>query len=776
MRLVNARTRKLEEFVGDNIPKYAILSHTWIEGKKEVTFQEIETPEARTKPGYAKIQQASNLALADGFQYVWVDTCCIDKTSSAELSEAINSMMSWYERSEVCYAYLTDVKPGLSPSKQKVAFEKSRWFTRGWTLQELLAPCHLIFYSSDWSVISTRDDLADSVSHITGIDKYFLCHSKPAKEEHVSRTNSFNFPANDYTSDYGKNSLRAKLNSASVAQRMSWASRRQTTRDEDTAYCLLGIFDINMPLLYGEGTKAFFRLQEEIMKYSDDQSLLAWDFEGLEVKKSDRSHQSRSWFSDNYSWASDHPNGTLEYAGILATSPSAFKNCQDRIQLDVGKLTPPYSMTNKGLQLELPLSDKTDHPYALLQCQSKYAPASILAIPLKRTWKNTFVRPKLPLILVSSRLWSKWPLTTLYTLLQGDSVSNPQELREYTVIVGSLPNSHHVVDVWSSSGSWGRGSQVIIEGDDEAFASERALIKLGDATNGNEKLIIIVVVEGGPVGGIQVAYHLAEADYGWDFPFRHRHLDELKALEQENWECASETGESEDLFRDPKRTLQEWMRTLGKKGASGFNTIHTTNGVYSAKISCENSFGKKVFIIDVRYGPEPFDNIVELERELRGTIQTPLQKHLAGHRGTEWVFWLLALTPRILTIVIEFLGGKTLRFLILGIVNLKANWSPWFTAACLSGHWFFCHFQFDAFTEWVAGKPKAHFRLSRQKGLILLLYTACKLLGSDWVLDVMKNISTDHMSGIATGAKIFSMAFVYMRVLKTYPVELLLTT
>ncbi|KAI0602063.1 heterokaryon incompatibility protein-domain-containing protein [Biscogniauxia sp. FL1348] len=736
MRLINARTHKLEEFVGGHIPEYAILSHTWVEGE-EVTFHEIQKLEARKKPGYTKIKQASSLALADGFQYIWVDTCCIDKTSSSELSEAINSMMSWYRQSEVCYAYLSDVKPGLGAKEQKRAFKNSRWFTRGWTLQELLAPWNLVFYSSDWSVIATRDDLADSVSQITGIDKSFLCHSQFANKEQSSRADRVIFRTKVFTRDYKKNSLRDKLNSASVAQRMSWASRRRTTRVEDTAYCLLGIFDINMPLLYGEGTKAFFRLQEEIMKYSDDQSLLAWDFEGLYVDKSNRGLQSRSWFSYNHSWASNHDPETLEYAGILATSPSAFKNCQDRIQLDIGKLTPPFAMTNKGLQLELPLSDKKDHPYALLQCQSKHAPASILAIPLKRTWKNTFVRPRLPLILVSSKLWSKWRLTTLYTLLQGGSVSNPQELREYTVIVGSVPQGLYVMDIWSSSGSWGRGSQVIIEGDDEAFARERALIMLGD-TNDNETLIILVAVEGDPVGGVQVAYHLTEAYYESDGSLRP--WDQLKALGQKGWEWDSETEEGDNLFKDPKRTLREWMHSFNKNSASASNTIDTTNGVYSAKISSENSFGKKVLIVDVRYGPQPLDNIVKLERELRGTIQTPLHRYLAGRSGTQWVFWLLALTPRIITIVVDFLGGKTLWSLLGGIESLKANWSSWLTAACLPGHWFFCYFYFDVFTEWVAWIPSAHLRLSRQKGLILLLYTACKILGSDLVLDMMQEI------------------------------------
>src|SRR5580700_5948612 len=263
MRLLNTTKRKLEEFGGDKIPIYAILSHTW--GESEITFQDIQGDNAEKKVEYEKIRNTCNMAAAHGFDYVWIDTCCIDKTSSAELSEAINSMYRWYQDSGVCYAYLADVPPNAVDHRTGAIspeFSKSRWFTRGWTLQELIAPSTVIFLDQKWQEIGTKSSLQRMISKITKIPTEIL--------------------------------LGADLEGASVAQRMSWASKRKTTRVEDLAYCLMGMFGINMPLLYGEGERAFTRLQEEIIKVSDDYSLFAWKFEN--------------------------------HSGLLATSPSAFLN------------------------------------------------------------------------------------------------------------------------------------------------------------------------------------------------------------------------------------------------------------------------------------------------------------------------------------------------------------------------------------------------------------------------------------------------------------------
>ncbi|KAM5545418.1 hypothetical protein V8D89_001031 [Ganoderma adspersum] len=191
-----------------------------------------------------KIRRACEVARADGYEYIWIDSCCIDKSSSSELSEAINSMYAWYGGAHVCYAYLADVPAGDNHRGRTSWFRESRWFRRGWTLQELIAPLHLMFLSQDWAVIGPKYALVGIVQEITGISDEALLHI-------------------------------TSLDQFSVAQRLSWASIRVTTRVEDLAYSLLGIFDINMPTLYGEGERALRRLQEQIMQRIPDQSLFA---------------------------------------------------------------------------------------------------------------------------------------------------------------------------------------------------------------------------------------------------------------------------------------------------------------------------------------------------------------------------------------------------------------------------------------------------------------------------------------------------------------------
>ncbi|KAK4159409.1 heterokaryon incompatibility protein-domain-containing protein, partial [Cladorrhinum sp. PSN259] len=259
MHLLNVNTFELEEFIGEQVKEiqYAILSHTW-EGK-EVSFQDIQRPDAIRNlehppiPAWSKVKNACAQARSDGYRYIWIDTCCIDKSSSAELQEAINSMFNWYLGSKSCYAFLSDVPPGAD------SIATSRWFTRGWTLQELFAPNIVLFFNSAWTAIGTRGDkhIVESISKskTTRIEKQFL------------------FKRNEYTMP---TDVREFFKYVPVAQKMAWASGRQTTRIEDRAYSLLGLFDINMPLLYGEGDKAFQRLQHEIMRKSDDCTILAW--------------------------------------------------------------------------------------------------------------------------------------------------------------------------------------------------------------------------------------------------------------------------------------------------------------------------------------------------------------------------------------------------------------------------------------------------------------------------------------------------------------------
>jgi hypothetical protein len=216
MRLINVKTLRVEEFTSQNIPKYSILSHTW--GDEEISLEDINNdrstlPRLKRLKGWKKIEYCCEQSLKEDILYSWVDTCCIDKSSSAELSEAINSMYKWYSKSEICYAYLTDVDThgaGVKDVDFRGKLQKSRWFTRGWTLQELIAPSELIFYDIKWTKLGTKLALNVPITYLTGID-------------------------------YATLAGELLLSSTSIARRMSWASNRKTTRVEDIAYSLLGI-------------------------------------------------------------------------------------------------------------------------------------------------------------------------------------------------------------------------------------------------------------------------------------------------------------------------------------------------------------------------------------------------------------------------------------------------------------------------------------------------------------------------------------------------------
>jgi hypothetical protein len=247
MRLLHTETMQVREFFGSHIPPYAILSHRWEVG--EVSYHDmrygIRHGVVEKKVGFAKIQNCCDQAATDGLAYAWVDTCCIDKSSSAELSEAINSMYQWYQKAAVCYVYLSDVIHPAAGEKYTAnesvsstnsfnteQFLASRWWTRGWTLQELIAPRIVRFFAHNgnrWSLLGDKSSLLEIIVDRTSIDRKVL------EGYHVK--------------------------TCSIANRMSWASERETTRIEDTAYSLLGLFGVNMPLLYGEGDRAFIRLQ-----------------------------------------------------------------------------------------------------------------------------------------------------------------------------------------------------------------------------------------------------------------------------------------------------------------------------------------------------------------------------------------------------------------------------------------------------------------------------------------------------------------------------------
>jgi hypothetical protein len=369
MRLLNFETHRLEVF-DSNIPPYFILSHRW--GEDEISYQDITTlsksrlEQKRSWPkvlGFMNASQDPHPSCPKP-KYGWVDTFCIDKTSSAELSEAINSMFRWYRNAALCIAFLDDVSTTTfdieGDSQASDAFRNPKWFTRGWTLQELLAPSEVKFYNRRWEVIGLRKALASLISPATGIDIKVI--------------------------------ETGKWSSTSVASRMKWAAKRVTTRLEDKAYCLLGIFDINMPLLYGEGDKAFRRLQEAILMEYDDHSIFLWSpprgntENGRSLPRSDRRK--------------------MAVAPALAADPSWFLDIppHDLFPTDAS----PAILTNQGIQIKMPIlrnlagthrSLADDLPFnaflGIVSCCPMDDHTTHLAIPLERYSASTPVYNRL---------------------------------------------------------------------------------------------------------------------------------------------------------------------------------------------------------------------------------------------------------------------------------------------------------------------------------------------------------------------------------------------
>lgn len=312
MWLLNAHTYELEEFHGDGKPEYAILSHTW--EREEVSFLDVRDLRQKEMQGWAKIESCCRQAITDDYAYIWADTCCIDKRNIVDLSEALNSMFRWYREAAVCYTYLSDVNANRDNDRVLIDINNlastssgiwqidprvqnnyvctrdsdgrglvewgdgsvstgskiitSRWFSRGWTLQELLAPQSMVFFDASWNMLGTRFDCVAEIEDRTSIPQAALQ----------------GFVAEDYC----------------VAQKMAWASGRRTTRPEDRAYSLLGLLGVSLNLIYGEGEQeAFIRLQRKLIKRLDDTSILAWNRK----------------LSTKYShW-------------LLAPSPDAFQGC-----------------------------------------------------------------------------------------------------------------------------------------------------------------------------------------------------------------------------------------------------------------------------------------------------------------------------------------------------------------------------------------------------------------------------------------------------------------
>ncbi|PVH97878.1 HET-domain-containing protein [Periconia macrospinosa] len=335
MRLLHVRTRELKEFFGASIPPYAILSHVW--GAEEVTFNDLLTQDHKSKHGYAKINGCCQEAANQGIVWVWVDTCCIDKSSSAELSEAINSMFNWYQNSKICFVYLEDVPALENPFMSNSAFCNSRWWTRGWTLQELLAPRHVVFFNNEWDRVF--EDFTGGVGRDLERSIIFAAERQAEKADDPASKQDF-IQKIRYVLISGITGIpvsvlnrTTELSEIAAACKFSWAAERNTTRVEDAAYCLLGLLGVNMPLLYGEGDKAFVRLQQAVISASDDISMLSWGC-GLPWESIEK----------------------LGYESVLTRSPRAFKD-YPRENLYPTRRTPRMhaTVTGHGLHVELPL-------------------------------------------------------------------------------------------------------------------------------------------------------------------------------------------------------------------------------------------------------------------------------------------------------------------------------------------------------------------------------------------------------------------------------------
>ncbi|KAI0098181.1 heterokaryon incompatibility protein-domain-containing protein [Nemania sp. FL0031] len=388
MRLLRTRQYALLESNETPVPfpEYAILSHTWISPKDEVTYQDFKNRRSDIEndiykqKGWAKLKRYCDRAARDGWDWAWMDTCCIDKTNPADTQEAINAMFRWYQNAGICYTYLEDVDANTAldrlsltsgssimsldldtiSGKDNVAdpasfphmilsslLIKAKWFTRGWTLQELLAPPYLVFVDCAWRRIGTREHWTPEIKKACRIEAKHLSGFNPA----------------DYTS-------------CSIAMRLSWASNRETTVEEDETYSLLGLFGISLPLIYGEGRlRAFNRLQRELITVYNDDSIFAW----------------KALLPSNKYGPGTHHRGDKSKHGILAPSIREFWDASSihSFGLDVNT----FSMTNRGLEINAKRwRSKNDRTKCLIGLNCGVDLARLIRIPLHHHSDNSYER------------------------------------------------------------------------------------------------------------------------------------------------------------------------------------------------------------------------------------------------------------------------------------------------------------------------------------------------------------------------------------------------
>ncbi|KAI0800039.1 hypothetical protein C8Q74DRAFT_387382 [Fomes fomentarius] len=350
MRLLNTRTGEFH--LGNNVQgiQYAILSHVSPKDHEQsyndlltihhtVHVERATTPDLPQDPvlhrASSKIQQACARALSDGFEFIWIDFCCIDTSNETEVSDAVNSAYAWYGGSAMCYAYLEDVDPEDDICAPDSQFRRSRWHTRMWTLPELIASKNLTFLASDWRPLGTKHALARVVEEISGVDSSIITHDIP-------------------------------LSSVSVARRMSWAAKRVTSRKEDEGYALMGLFGVKMAVTYGEGALAFFRLQEEILKVVPDQSLFVWDTSPIVSL----SGAPPPYDESRHTLFAPSPAAFARSGGVNAVASHAVLGRQS---LHHDQALPTYVSTSYGLRTTLPmLSVGPFTRLALLSCTDEY--------------------------------------------------------------------------------------------------------------------------------------------------------------------------------------------------------------------------------------------------------------------------------------------------------------------------------------------------------------------------------------------------------------------
>ena len=403
MRLINCETGQLEWFAL-NPPPYAILSHTW-DGDTEVTYQDYMAYLAghgkQRHKNWTKVERSIEITLnsKERLKYIWNDTCCIDKTNTPELSEAINSMFKWYARATVCYAQLADFEsdflprprisgyqpngwaqgrgqsyemPPLHSSLQltdmaKNQLRRCRWFTRGWTLQELIAPPTVEFYDAHWIHFGNRNELGDLLTSITRIDKRIFEYSGSTNREQ---------------------DVMSILSKMTIAKKMSWAQNRQTARVEDIAYSLLGIFGVNMTMTYGEENKAFIRLQKEILAQYNDLSIFAWTANAM-------------------------GHGVVpEFRGILAHSPAEFANAGSYELSRNAIANPDFTLTNNGLKISAQVRNIPNSKYLFLSLNcydQNEGPQNVQGITLQLIGFNKYKRTNPSCLAIELNSWPLQP-------------------------------------------------------------------------------------------------------------------------------------------------------------------------------------------------------------------------------------------------------------------------------------------------------------------------------------------------------------------------------